>query len=138
MEGFRNFTPADDVGGVGQCAQNVLGQLFRHQVKGGSEHIIAHQNRNFISPFEVQGFLFAADFRIVDDIVMDEGGDVDHFQGGAQGNGFFRDFTAVFGRQDGQGGTDSFSAGIRQIIDHLLDEEVFGPESFRDRLLDAV
>jgi hypothetical protein len=56
------------------------------EVEGGGEEVVAENDGGFVAVEVVDGGAAAADVGLVEDVVVDEGGHVDHFADGSGGN----------------------------------------------------
>jgi hypothetical protein len=87
-----------------------------HHLEGARIEEVAHQHRGGVAELRVGGLAAAAQGRLVDDVVVQEGGRVDELDdrghlvprvgAGAQGPG----------REQQQGGPDALAAGIHDVL----------------------
>ena len=138
VESLGNLTPANGVSGIRQGSQDVLGKVLGHEIKGGSEDVITHQDGDLVPPFEVEGFLFTPDGGVIDDVIVHQCGHVDHFEGGPQNQGFLPNLSAITRGEDRKGGPGPFARRPGEIIHHLLNENIISLKGLGDDLLDPI
>ena len=120
---------------------------FRHRVRGGGNKledgqvsVVGHQPERFgvekvsdentcrIAPDPVCRSLAASGVRMVDHIVMEQGGGVDELDDGRHGVAALPAVPAKFGSGQKQEGPESLAAAADQVMDDLRDESHVGAE----------
>ncbi len=124
--GLDDLARADLGGGVGDAAADVGVAEIRGELERVGEEDIAQKDADRVAPFGVRGGLVAAEFRAVDNVVMDKRGDVDEFQDHREIDMGGRDFSGGSGGEEGQGGAKAFASGAANVGDVALDGGIEG------------
>ena len=93
-----------------------------HQMEGFGVEEIPDENARRIAPDLVCGNLAPPCFRMVDHVVMQEGGGVDELDDGRQGIAALPPVAAEFRGGQEQEGPETFAAAADQVVDDLRDE----------------
>ncbi len=102
------------------------------------EQPIAQENARLVAPFGIDGRSVAADRGRVEDVVVDQGGSMDHFDHGGERVMRGGDAAACFGRQQQEHGPEAFAAIVREVIDEQGDAGARTFESLPKNALDAI
>lgn len=90
------------------------------QIEGMSEQVVTQEHAGFIAPTGVYRVEMPAHAGLIEHIVMDQRGRMDHFHDGCQHQVFVLDRTGRLGRQQHQGGPQTFApeaeAVLRQFV----------------------
>ncbi len=116
--------PADGLAGEGRLQRAGQG-------KGVREQKIADQDTGFVVAAGVDRFAMAADGGLVQHVVVDQRGGVDHFHHGGQRDVFVLDLAQRLGRQQQQGRPQSLTPQTEGMLDQLIDERVVAASSRR-------
>src|SRR5262249_37072050 len=85
------------------------------QVEGVGEQVVAQQDARLVAPAGVDGADVAADGGVVQNVVVHQGGGVDHLDDRPEGGVCGRDRPAGTGGQQQQGGAQALAAVVGQV-----------------------
>ena len=119
--GLDDLAGADLGGGIGDAAADVGVAEIGGELERVGEEDIAEEDADRVAPFGVGGRLVAAEFRAVDDVVVDERGDVDEFQDHREIDMGGCDFSRGSGGEEGQGRSEAFAASAANVGNVALD-----------------
>ena len=103
---------ADDSGGE-------LGIEAGAEVEAVADEVIAQEDGGFVAAKMVDGRAFSAELGFVEDVIVDEGGHVDHFDDGGQDDVGVGELAAGFAGEKKQKGAEHFSAEPADVLDEL-------------------
>ena len=83
---LQHLAFGDDRRGARQDRQHRQRPVLDHQLESAAEEKIADQHRGLVAPDGIRGGEAAAQIAVVDDIVMQQGGGVDEFDRGGEGD----------------------------------------------------
>src|ERR1019366_9529381 len=108
--------------------------------EGGGEglHVepVAGQDALGIAPCGVGGGTAAAEFGLVDDVVVDQGGGVEHLDDGAETDARMAGAAECFGGEQEEQGTDALAAAGHQVLGYVGDDVDLGGRLAYKLLLD--
>jgi hypothetical protein len=127
---LQHFALGDHGGRLGQDLEHLQRPVGDHQLEGAGEQEVADQHRGLVAPQRIGAVAAAAQHRLVDHVVMQQGRGMDEFDAGGQ-----RDVTvaleaAELGRGEGEHRPQALAAGRDEVSGELRDE--------RDRALHVV
>jgi hypothetical protein len=102
------------------------------------EEAIAEEHAEGIPPFGIGGGCLAADLGSVDDVVVNEGGDMNELENDRELVVIVRDLAGRTARKKGEGRTDPFAGGVENVGDVGLDRRIKGVGLLADAGLDPV
>src|SRR5690606_14360179 len=83
---------------------------------------VADQNTGGVAPAGVGGGSAAAQLGGVDNIIVEQGGCMDEFNNGGEGDVVTSSITAGFGRQQNQQWPQAFAAGIYKMLANIFNK----------------
>jgi hypothetical protein len=84
--GLQDFAGANGVGGQGNGSANFRGWKSGGEFQGVGKKTVAEQHRDFIPPVFGQGGATPADRRLIHHVVVNQSGQMDHFNDHRQGD----------------------------------------------------
>lgn len=116
------FPLADAVGGGADPAAGEGGFERGGEVEGVGEEVVAEEDGGLVSPLGVDGGRVPADDGLVEDVVMHEGGRVDHLDDGGEDGVGWPDAAAGPGREEDEGRSKLLATESGGVVDQLGDE----------------
>ncbi len=103
-----------------------------------SEKHIAKKNADRVAPLRVGGGLVAAEFRAIDDVVVNERGDVDEFQNDGEIHMGGGDFSRGSRGEKGESGAEPLASSTTDVGDVALDGRIERLRLSTDSFFDGV
>jgi hypothetical protein len=137
---------ANNIRGVGDEAAGelaLIGLEAGAEVVGVGDEVIAEEDGGFVAVEIVDGGAAAADFGAVEDVVMDEGGHVDHFDDGGEGDVGVGEGLFVGGVSRGEAGEEDehgaehFAAELADVGNEGVDVGEIGGEFFGEEFVNG-
>ena len=123
---LQHFALGDDVGRVGHDFHDAVRAGGRHDLEGARVHEVAHQHTGLVAEHLVGGVPAAALGRVVDHVVVQQGGGVDELD---EGRGLQVLAAAVglpargrMGRQQHDQGPQALAAARNDVFGDLVDQ----------------
>ncbi len=99
-----------------------------HHLKGTRIKEIADQYAGFVTEHGIGGIAASAHVRVVDDIVMQQGGGMDEFDGGGEAGVHFTGVAGGTGCQQHQHRAQALAARIDDVVPQLVDQYHIGSQ----------
>ena len=135
---LQDFAGTNRVRRHGHRAADFRCRKTGRQLQRLRKQAVAKQHRDFVPPIRRQGELTTADFGLVHHVVMDQRGQMDHFNDDRRVDMCVTGFADGIGRQGDQGRAQMFAAAIEGILRVGNDLRVkivdLLDQSLRDRL----
>ena len=119
---LQHFAFGDDVGGIAQDIHDFHVIQLGHHLKGAGVEKIADQHAGGIAEQCVGGIPASTQIRLVDHIVMQQGGGMNEFDDGREGDMGLVFIAEGTGRQHGKLGAHTLAAGTDDIEAQLIDQ----------------
>ena len=107
-------------------------------MEGVCEQVVAQEDGGFIAPLGVHGGGVPADNGLIEDVVVDEGGRVDHLDDGGQDGVGTCEVSAGAAGQEHEGRSETFAVEVGAMLDELLNERVSAMELVGEDLFGLV
>ena len=108
------------------------------QAEGAGDEVVAQEDAGLVVPAGIDGVEVAAERGLVEDVVVNEGRGVDHFDGGGQRRWSRRSGPGDTGRQQQQGRPQPLAPQADPVFDQAVDEGMVAVEFLAEDLLDLI
>lgn len=133
---LHHFTFSNHIGGIGQNVQQAHVVQPDHHLKGSGVEKVADQYTRRIAPQGIGSVTAATQVRLVNHIVMQQGGGVQELDNGGQWNMIFAFVATGVGGQKNQQGAQAFAAGLDDVLANLADQCDIRMQLFTNALVD--
>jgi len=131
-----DFAFGDNRAGIGKDIQHSDRVTFHHQAKGTAKQEVPDQHAGLIAPDSIGGLSPAPQIGFIDDIVMEQCGGVDEFNGGSEPNVLVAFVSAKSRACERQQRSQALAAGSNKMTGELGNEGYVRLHSIDNELID--